>query len=97
MHVVVNTLTFAAPPDPALFADAERQIGAALRSTPGFRSLTVVATGETEVVLLIAGDDAEAVDRIATDVGSPWMREHVVPLLAAPPDRRVGPALAAID
>jgi hypothetical protein len=35
------------------------------------------------------------IDRIATEVGSPWMREHVVPLLDGPPQRHIGPSLAS--
>jgi len=97
VHLVVNTLTFSAPVDRRLFARAEADLAGALRAVTGFRSLTIVATGEREVVLLIGGDDAEAVDRIATEVGSPWMREHVLPLLAAPPDRKVGEVLARVE
>jgi hypothetical protein len=47
------------------------------------------------VVLLITGDDAAVLDRVATEVGTPWMREHVVPLLAEPPDRHLGPVIAS--
>jgi hypothetical protein len=39
-------------------------------------------------------DSPETLERIATDIGSPWMRANVVPLLAGPPQRSVGPVLA---
>jgi len=47
------------------------------------------------VVLVITGDDADVLDRLAAEVGSPWMVENVVPLLAAPPERHVGPIIAS--
>ena len=92
MHAVVNTLRFAADVDPALFADMD-DVVAGMRAVPGFVGAHVVQSGVREVVLVILGDSAEALDRVATEVGSPWMAEHVVPLLAEPPDRRVGPVL----
>jgi hypothetical protein len=46
-------------------------------------------------MLVIVGESAEAVERVATEVGSPWMRTNVVPLLASPPDRHIGPIIAS--
>ncbi|MFI5041077.1 MAG: hypothetical protein ACHQNA_04390 [Acidimicrobiales bacterium] len=44
---------------------------------------------------MIVGDSAETLDRPATEVGSPWMRANVVPLLATPPDRQLGPIITS--
>lgn len=63
-----------------------------MRAIKGFRGFEVVQTSEHDVIL---GDSVEVLDRIATEVGSPWMREHVVPLLDGPPQRHIGPSLAS--
>ncbi|MDP1820604.1 MAG: hypothetical protein Q8K58_12045 [Acidimicrobiales bacterium] len=93
--VVVNVLHFKKSVDLALFEKAEDELGRAMRDIDGFRGLQVVQTGEAEVVLLIFGESADALDRIATEVGSPWMAANVVPLLAGPPERRVGALIAS--
>ena len=95
MVVVVNVLRFKEPVDPALFERAEVELGRAMRSIDGFGGFQVVHTGESEVVLLIFGDTVETLDRIATEVGSPWMIANVVPLLADPPARHIGSVIAS--
>ncbi len=95
MAVVVNLLQFKEPVDPALFERAEVELGTAMRCIDGFEGFQVVHTGESEVVLLIFGDTVETLDRIASDVGSAWMIANVVPLLAAPPARHIGPVIAS--
>lgn len=97
MHAVVNHLTFKEPVPGDLFARGEAELGPAMRAIDGFGGFQVAQVSDTEVVLLIFGADEGVVDRIATEVGSPWMREHIVPLLAAPPDRKVGPVITAVD
>ncbi len=95
MHAVVNELTFAQPVDAALFLQARDEMEAAMRAVPGFEAFHVVRTSDTTAVLLIVAASAETLDRLATEVGSPWMRAHVVPLLAAPPGRQVGEIVAS--
>lgn len=94
MHAVVNRLTFTDPVSPALVGrfrdDALPRVRAA-----GCLEAHVVQTGERElhlVLLFAAPDDA---DRVMQEVGSPWMREHVVALLDGPTDRRVGEVVAS--
>lgn len=96
MHAVVNQLHFKAPIDIEVFVAAERDLRDAMQSIPGFAGLNIVHTTDTDAVLLIFADSAETLDRLATEVGSPWMREHVVPLLAGPPQRSVGAVVATI-
>jgi len=94
MHAVINRLTFAAPVDPTLFAAIADQ-APAFEAVDGFEAAHVVRTGEREVVLVIVARDAATLDRLATEVGSPWMSEHVVPLLAGPPERALGPVVGS--
>ncbi|HKV67959.1 MAG TPA: hypothetical protein VJN72_07705 [Gaiellales bacterium] len=95
MHGVVNRLTFADPVDAALAA--RFRDGAMTRiAAAGCREAYVVQTGERELHLVLLFDDAAAADRVMREVGSPWMREHVVGLLAGPTDRRTGEVIASL-
>ena len=91
---VVNHLRFKEAPDPGLFERVEAEIVPKARSIAGFRGLHVVRVAPDHFILVIFGDDAAALDRVATEVGSPWMRAHVLPLLATLPERHLGPLVA---
>ena len=97
MAAVVNILRFKDPVDPSLFTTATSELVPRMREIEGFQALHVLQTAETEVVLLILGDTVEVLDRVATEVGSPWMVANVVPLLVAPPERHIGPLIASSD
>ena len=94
---VVNHLHFREPPDPDLFVRAEKEVVPPARAIEGFRGLQVVRVAPDHFVLIITGDDEGVLDRVATEVGSPWMMNHVVPLLASPPERHIGPIVATSD
>jgi hypothetical protein len=95
MAAVVNVLRFKEAPDPALFERAVDELGPQMRDIPGFQGFQVVRTADTEVVLLILAESTDVLDRIATEVGSPWMVANVVPLLAGPPERHIGDVIAS--
>jgi hypothetical protein len=50
----------------------------------------------THLILILQFASAEDADRVATEVGGPWMREHVLPLLARGPERSVGEFIASV-
>lgn len=95
MAAVVNHLHFKEPVNATIFAASETDLLPQMRAIEGFRGFEVVQTSERDVILVILGDSLEVLDRIATEVGSPWMCEHVVPLLDGPPQRHIGPSLAS--
>lgn len=95
MAGVVNLLRFKEAVDPAIFANAERELTAQMRAIEGFQDFYVIQTCDTEAILVILGDTTEVLDRVATEVGSPWMMANVVPLLAGPPDRQIGPTIGS--
>lgn len=97
MYAVVNFLSFREPIPAGLFAGAERDLCAPMQAIPGFAGLRIVQPSDTEAILLIFGDSPDTLDRLATEVGSPWMRANVVPLLSGPPQRHVGPFVASFD
>lgn len=96
MAYVVNVLRFKDPVPLELFERAAVELAEAMRAIEGFNGLDAIHSGDAEVVLLIAADSVATLDRIATEVGSPWMAANVGPLLAAPPERHLGPVVASI-
>jgi len=90
MHAVVNQLRFKDPIDPAIFDNAENDLFPVMREVEGFDSFHVIQTSEDTAILVIVGESPEVLDRIATEVGSPWMRANVVPHLGGPPERQLG-------
>ena len=97
MAGVVNHLRFKEPVDPELFASAQQELTTQMRAIEGFGGFHVIQTSDTDVVLVIFGDDVDALNRVATEIGSPWMTANVAPLLAGPPDRHIGPTIASSD
>lgn len=97
MHAVVNRLRLSTPIPPEVWARAQAEVAPRAREVPGFQALYVVEVTDEEVVLVIVAESAETLDRVATEAGNAWMREHVLPHLAAPPDRQVGKVVASSE
>lgn len=97
MYAVVNRLRLSTPIPPEVWERAQAEVPARARQVPGFRSLQVIEVSADEVVLVVLADSAEALDRIADEVGNSWMREHVLPHLASPPERQVGKVVATSE
>jgi hypothetical protein len=94
---VVNHLHFKGPVNPELFSTAESDLTSRMKAIEGFMGFQVVQVGEDHAILIILGDTPDALNRIATEVGSPWMSANVVPLLASPPERHVGAVVASSE
>jgi hypothetical protein len=52
---------------------------------------------ETHLVLILEFFTAEDAARIAREVGGPWMRENILPLLARDTERSVGEVIASAE
>ncbi len=93
MHVVVNHLRLRDPvADTTVQAARE---GMRLVVDAGALAARVAKVDETHLILEFAGP--EDADRIAREVGGPWMREHVRPLLAGDTERSVGEVIASAE
>ena len=93
MTVVVNHLHFRDPlTDDTVLAcrDVVQRIEEA-----GATAAQVVRVDDTRLVLILEFASAADADRVAQEVGGPWMREHILPLLARGPERSVGEVIAA--
>ena len=93
MHAVVNHLHFTAPVDSDIFAAMQTHLAPYMRTFEGFKGFTVIQVAEDHIVLIITGTGPDVLDRIATEVGSPWMKANIVPLLSRPPERVIGPVV----
>ncbi len=96
MHAVINTLRFKESVDPSLFVRAEHEMADQMRAIEGFQGFRVVQVADDQVVLVIFADTAEVLDQMATALGNTWMGANVAPLLAGPPDRRIGPVIGSV-
>lgn len=72
-------------------------LGAA-RGTPD-RALAarVIKVEDTHLILLLDFPSSEEADRVSREIGGPWMREHIVPLLARGTERSVGEVIASVE
>ena len=95
MHVVVNHLRLREPvPDATVEAARE---GMQLVVDAGALAARVAKVDDTHLILILEFSTAEVADRIAREVGTPWMREHIRPLLAGDTERSVGEVIASAE
>ena len=95
MHVVINHLRLREP-----IADATVQAareGMQLVVDAGALAARVAKVDERHLILLLEFATAEDADRIAREVGGPWMRENIRPLLAGDTERSVGEVIASAE
>jgi hypothetical protein len=93
MHVVVNHLHFR---EPVSDATLEALQSAVLQIVDaGGVAARVALVDDRHLVLLLDFRSAEDAERVAREVGGPWMREHIVPLLDRSTERSVGEVVAS--
>lgn len=63
----------------------------------GALAARVVKVDETHLVLILEFATAADAEQIARDVGGPWMRENIRPLLAGDTERSVGEVIASAE
>ena len=80
MHVVVNHLHLRDPMPPEMVEKAHAAVRGVVDA--GGRAAHVAKVDDRRLVLILVFDGPEDAARVARDVGGPWMRENVVPLLA---------------
>jgi hypothetical protein len=88
VHVVVNHLELKEPLPATTFASADALAGELLDA--GGLAFHLVRVDDLHLILVLFFASAEDADRIARDVGGPWMREHVSPYLAGGTQRSLG-------
>lgn len=93
MHVVVNHLRLRdAITDETVAAARD---GMRLVVAAGALAARLAKVDERHLILVLEFSTAEDADRVAREVGGPWMREHIRPLLARDTERSVGEVIAS--
>ena len=93
MYVVINHLHFR---DPLTSATADA-LGDAVRQTvaAGGVAARVIQVEDRHVILQLDFSTPEDADRVSRELGGPWMRENIVPLLAGDTERSFGKVIAS--
>jgi hypothetical protein len=93
MHVVINHLRLRdAVPETTVEAV---QKGIQLVVDAGGIAGRVAKVDESHLILILEFPTAGDADRIAREVGAPWMRENIRPLLAGDTERYVAEVIAS--
>ncbi len=95
MHAVVNRLRLNSAIPPDVWARAQAELPSRTRGIQGVDAFHVFELGPEDLVRIIVAETPETLDRIASEVGNTWMREHVLPHLAEPPSRQIGKVVAS--
>ena len=93
MHVVINQLHLREPVPDATVEAARK--GMRLVVDAGALAARVAKVDDMHLILILEFSSAEDADRIAREVGGPWMRENIRPLLAGDTERSVGEVIAS--
>lgn len=92
---MVNHLRLRKPvPDATVGALQE---GVQLVVDAGALAAHVAKVDDTHLILILEFPTAEAAERVAREVGRPWMREHITPLLAGDTERSLAEVIASAE
>ena len=95
VHVVVNHLRLSRPLPDAMVESIEKALQFVVDS--GALAARAAKVDDTHLILILDFETAEDADRIAREVGGPWMREHIEPLLGGETERSVGEVIASAE
>ena len=93
MHVVVNHLRLREPLGEATYAALKD--GVRLVSDASGFPARVAKVDDRHLILILEFSSEEDANRLAREVGGPWMNEHIRPLLAGDTERSVGEVIAS--
>jgi hypothetical protein len=93
LHVVINHLRLREPVPEATVEALRNAVRLAVEA--GALAARVAKVDETHLILILEFSTAEDADRMAREVGGPWMRDNIRPLLAGDTERSVGEVIAS--
>jgi hypothetical protein len=95
LHVVINHLRLRDPVSEQTVEAARKAVQLVVDA--GALAARVAKVDDTHLILILEFSTPEDADRIAREVGGPWMRENIVPLLASDTERSVGEVIASAE
>jgi hypothetical protein len=93
MYVVVNHLHLRDPLTDTIIHAAQGAVQRVVDA--GAHAAHVAKVEDTHLILILSFASPEDADRISREVGGPWMRENIQPLLARDTERSVGEVIAS--
>jgi hypothetical protein len=93
VHVVINHLRLREPVSDATVQKAQEALRLVVDA--GAIAARVAKVDERHLILILDFSTAEDANRVAREVGGPWMRENIAPLLASDTERSVGEVIAS--
>ncbi len=93
MHVVVNHLHLREPLPEAIAQKTQEAMQRVVDA--GGLAAHVAKVDDRHLVLILVFEGPGVAERVAREVGGPWMRENIVPLLARDTERSVGEIIAS--
>ncbi|HEY8727152.1 MAG TPA: hypothetical protein VIL91_10705 [Gaiellaceae bacterium] len=93
MHVVVNHLHLRDPLTDTTVQAAQDAVQRVVDA--GGLAAHVAKVDDKHLILVLMFDLPEDADRISREVGGPWMREHIIPLLTRDTERSVAEVIAS--
>lgn len=93
MHVVVNHLHLREPVTDGTLQSTQEAVQQVVDA--GALAARVVEVDPTHLILLLEFPSAEDANRVSREIGGPWMRANIVPLLARDTERSVGAVVAS--
>jgi len=98
VHAVINRIRLREPIDADVFAAARAELPPAAAQIEGLIAFHVFRGEDAlELGVLVVGEHPQALEAMRERIGNAWMREHVVPHAAAPPERFVGEAVVSFE
>jgi hypothetical protein len=95
VYVVINHLRLRDPVTDETVESAQKAMRLVVDA--GALAARVAKVDERHLILLLEFPTAEEADRVAREVGGPWMNESIRPLLAGDTERSVGEVIASAD
>jgi hypothetical protein len=95
VHVVVNHFRLRDPVADATVKAASEAMRLVVDA--GALAARVAKADERHLILILEFATAEDAERVGREVGGPWMREHIRPLLAGDTERSVGEVIASAE
>lgn len=97
MHAVINHLRVSGPPGDGAIRSLQDEAIPAARKIDGCLGVHLVQLADDHLVMIVLADRPETLQRISSEVGSPWVGTHLAPLFTAPPERAVGAVLGSSE
>ncbi len=95
MHAVISRIQLREPLTREQIVATQRDVDGAAGAVDGLAAIHILRTEDGDLVVLVLGEDQDALDRTRDVLGNALMRKHVIPHAAGPPERTIAEALVS--